>query len=77
MSEEIIFLINIIHFFFCFFFCILVSIATNKHEQCAKRHMAKVLSNYLQWFGCKCHFSILPIISLWKLQVAKAIKLKA
>ena len=27
----------------------------------------KVLSKYLQWLGSKCHFSIFPIISLWKL----------
>ena len=32
----------------------------------------KVLLKYLQWLGSKCYFSILPIVSLWKLQAAIA-----
>ena len=35
----------------------------------------KVLLKYLQWLGSKCHFSTLPIISIWKLQVVIAFKL--
>ena len=64
--------------------------ATNENEKCdlliiiilliedyTRNISIKVLQNYLQWLGSKCHFSIFPIIiSLGKLYAAIATAVK-
>ena len=64
ISKEIIVFLSI--FFSIFFFCIMVSLATNTNKQLAKniwliqdfsRNISiKVLSKYLQLLSSKCHF---------------------
>ena len=46
-------------------------------EDFSRNISIKVLLKYLQWLGRKCHFSILFIISLWKLRFAIATKLES
>ena len=78
MSKEII-------FFFSFFFHFLhfgfhynqIMSSEPKQEDFSRNISIEVLIKYLQWLGCKCHFSVLPIINVWKLQVAIATKLKS
>lgn len=63
--------------FFFSTFSHLVSKASNENEQwlnnlmyntgLLKEHFCKILSKFLKWIGSKCHFSISPIVSLWKI----------
>ena len=45
-------------------------------EDFSRNISIKVLLKYLQWLGNKYHFTILPIISVWKLQAYIATELQ-
>ena len=46
------------------------------HRRLLKEYSFKCFVKYLQRLGSKCHFSILPIIGVWKLKVVIATKLE-